>query len=340
MAHRHEVAVPSKLDLSGVMDFLHALRDAPSADEYAFDFSGMGHISPIGMLLGATELRRFRNARLAARFQAVGFDANGYAAHMGFFRAFGLKAGKAPGEASGSDTYVPVTIVPVGEVILEARELSERFQEALQRRAEQVAAVLAQTTFGPLYETLAYSLREMFRNVLEHSESETLSFAAQHWPSRHTVEVAIVDEGVGIRRTLARNPHLRLESDEHALSVALLPGVSGKAFRGRRMDRYDEWQNSGYGLFMTSRLCATDGRFFVGSGTAGLTLGPEGRNRFEFPYDGVALQLRLRTDRLNTLAASLADLRREGQEIARTIKGTVLTPSAASQMLAVRTRSG
>jgi nitrate/nitrite-specific signal transduction histidine kinase len=55
---------------------------------------------------------------------------------------------------------------------------------------------------------VVYSLAEILRNFLEHSQAQELWYAAQYWQSRNWVELATLDEGIGIRRSLARKPPL------------------------------------------------------------------------------------------------------------------------------------
>ena len=71
----------------------------------------------------------------------------------------------------------------------------------------------------------------------------------------NTVEIAIIDRGVGLRPTLSRNPHLTIASDHDAIMYALSPGISGKFYEGVRIDRNNPYQNSGFGLYMNCRLC-------------------------------------------------------------------------------------
>lgn len=68
------------------------------------------------------------------------------------------------------------------------------------------------------------------RNVVEHSKLDLIEYCGQYWPSRHMVEVAILDVGNGVRRGLRHNPYLNISSDRDALHLALLPWVSGKRF--------------------------------------------------------------------------------------------------------------
>lgn len=328
----HRIHLPRNLDLDGIIALERQLRTAPLDDDYRFDFGTLQFTSPFGLVLASTLLRRWRSNRPQAQCVAEGANPYGYAAHMGFFKAFGVNAGNAPGEAIGSSTYVPLTEISTQSLYAAAGNHYEEVQSAIERKAAELSEVLTQTEAGALRDTLTYSIREVLRNSVEHSRSSKLWFAAQYWPTRGLVDVAIADEGVGIRKTLSRNPHLSIESDGHALSLALLPGISGRAFEGAPRQRGD-WANSGFGLFMTSRLCARGGHFFVGSGSAGLYLREAGHDRLEFSYTGVAIEMRMATHALPDVEKSLSQLRSEGEAMAKDLRGAVLTASAASSRL-------
>jgi hypothetical protein len=157
---------------------------------------------------------------------------------------------------------------------------------------------------------------------------------AQYWPEKDWVELAILDEGVGIRSTLARNPHLAIPSDIGALRLALLPGVSGVAFKGGPRQRKDAWANSGYGLYMTSQLCARGGSFLICSGSAGLFLERGVETTFETNFAGTALRLCLSTTQLGSLSATLEHLRKAGSEVARGLAvGANVTASMSARSL-------
>lgn len=333
MATQHLIRVPASMDFGGTLELLGLLEVAPAVELYLFDFGEMSWVTPLGLVLGSTILRQFRSERQRAKFTALNFDETGYPAQMGFFQAFGLPKGKAPGQAPGGHTYEPITCISLADLYSDARAARQPVQEAIDRRAIAITRVLTRADSGPLADTLSYSIREMFRNSAEHSGTTNIWYSAQYWPTKEEVHVAIVDEGVGIRPTLQRNPHLTIESDDHALSLALLPGVSGAAFKGARQYDTDVWQHSGYGLFMTSRLCASGGRFFIGSGVAGLILDGARKERLHFPFAGVAIELVLSTKNLPALCDSLEALNREGTAIAKNLRGTPLDATTASRML-------
>jgi len=286
-----EIVFPvGRLDLEGALSASLELEQLPPADLYTIDFAQLNWVEPFGMLYFARQLRAFGNRRKPARCRAINHERHGYAAYMGFFQAFGLSFGNSSGQAPATDRYIPLTEVLIRNLHIEAGQSSVDVREVIEGRARQMAAVLARSEGGHVHQTLSYSLRELLRNVVEHANADHLWYCAQYWPNKAQVELAIVDHGCGILSTLSRNPHLNIRTDEEALRLALLPGVSGVAFKGARPRRTDEWANSGYGLFMTSELCARGGSFMICSGsTAVLRKGNRERVLLTLPPKNVVL---------------------------------------------------
>lgn len=329
-----EVLKVDRLDLDGAIESARALWALPLAQSYVIDFAALEWVEPFGMLFFARQLRAFADQHKPAKCRAVNHEGHGYAAHMGFFQSFGLSFGKNPGEAPGSTQYVPITSLTLSELRREASEHYKDMREVIETRCTGLAAVLTRNENGKLQSTLGYSLREIFRNVLEHSRADTIWYAAQHWPTKQLVELSILDQGVGVRRSLSRNPHLTIRDDEDAIRFALLPGVSGVAFRGGPRQRRDEWVNSGYGLFMTSQLCARGGSFLLCSGGRGLLLRDGTDAAFDVAFDGTALRLEIYVPEVRGLNEALEDLRKRGAIIAGELRQIAnLTASVSSRML-------
>lgn len=104
-----------------------------------------------------------------------------------------------------------------------------------------------------------------------------------------------MDEGVGIKQALSFNPNLKIKNDKDALLLSIEPGIAGKAFKykGKMRKQVDIiWQNSGYGLFVTSEICQHGGDFLIYSGNNAVLI----RNR-----------MRLRVSRINSLNGDLID---------------------------------
>jgi hypothetical protein len=329
---RNSVTLKS-MSLGSCIRFAEGLSGVEPGEPCSIDLSDLGYVTPFGMLWCSFFIRKLQRSHPDLEIAVVGAKPEGYEAHMGFFRAFGVEIGKEPGEAPGSERYLPVTYLDLEKLRAEAQDRLEVAQDTIERRAHQLAALLIQDDDSELYRTLGFTMTEMFRNVLEHSEALQLGYCAQYWPTKDRVEVAILDGGVGVRSALQGNPHLEIEDDEHALHLALLPGVSGRAFAGKRRDPYDHWANSGFGLFMTSNICREGGGFVIASGKASLKLDGEEKSSGPVDMPGTALRLTFRPSKLGAIESRLSELSKTGERLAKEIRGAVPTASGASRMV-------
>ena len=328
------INIPSKLNIAQSLSFIDSVFSLPHDDEYIFDFRNLRWSEPFGLLAISYELYRFSSKHSSSKLLIKNYEANTYEGHMGFFKAFGLDHGKFPGQAPGSNTYIPIKINSVAALQEKAVSSYEDVGVTIENCAREISNILVQYQSGELKEILTYSIREIIRNVVEHSEADQFGYCAQYWPTKNIVEFSLLEKGIGIRKTLARNPHLSISSDQDALKLSLLPGVSGKAYNGKRGFNKGVWANSGFGLYMTSRICGNGGSFFIISGDSGILLNNRKRYYFKTNFQGTALRLRLNTNNIGTLSQILEKCRNEGYEIARQLgKEGLVSASTASQML-------
>lgn len=310
------VPFPPTFDLENAIRFAAQLQALPHSEECQFDFSTMTCAEPLGLLYGAQAIRRFLDARRGdTKFTAVRFhenDCHGYCAHVGFFRTLGLDWGKRPGAPPGSSRYIPITELEIAEIHGRALDEGYSAKEYLKRKSQALAQVLTQTKSGDLVEALSYSFREMLWNALEHSEAPKVSYVAQYWPAKGRVTFAVLDEGIGLRASLAPNSGLRIRDDRDAIRYAILPGVSGKAFAGSRINR---WDDKGLGLFMTCTLARAAGRFLMVSGTEGLRWDPARKRYFGSDLPGTALEVTLEMEAIRDIDATLEAIRLRGEHL-------------------------
>lgn len=133
-------------------------------------------------------------------------------------------------------------------------------------------------------------LDELAENVIHHAASPLGGFAAaQGWMRNQQFEIAIVDIGVGIRRSLTNNPrYADIADDVTAISTALQPRVTSTPER-----------NAGIGLFITRLLLRDNGGLLlVRSGSGEVYSGAEeGARKTDISFPGTLVALRARTDR-------------------------------------------
>ena len=108
----------------------------------------------------------------------------------------------------------------------------------------------------------AYILREMMRNVPEHSEAEKIELTI--YKTNNKIAFKVKDNGIGIMDSLNTNPAYNIGNDQTALSFAIRPGIS-RSYK-RDPNRDSVWQNSGFGLYMVSNIMKKIGYFQLCSG--------------------------------------------------------------------------
>jgi hypothetical protein len=202
-------------------------------------------------------------------------------------------------------------------------------------RLDDIAEVISrdEQRKSDFFDVLSYSFREMIRNVFEHSGSDRVFYCAQYWPAKQKVEVCLLDQGIGIRQSLGTNPNFRYKTDKEAVEMCLWPGVSGKTHL-RPMS--ENWANSGYGLYMTSRLSRHGGNFTMASGDACIMLSREMRkDNFTTSLQGTAVRMNLDVTEIGSVTARLDQFRREAPDIAKTFSGLTArnNPSYMSMVL-------
>lgn len=296
------------LTLNATIDFVKTLYQLPKAEGYSFDFKHANHFDPISLLYLSSEIQFCRDRNPNIPFRVTNYKKCSYAAHMGFFQAFGADYGNFPGGEPQSFTYLPITILDASEMRLNAMDRMQPVGEYIEHVVKGLTRILLQSDNTNTYGVLAYSLREIIRNVIEHSESELFALCAQYWPSIHKASLAIIDRGIGIRQSLSANPYLHLTTDLDALKQSIMPGISGKMYKGKKNNPYDHWQNSGYGLYMTSAICNKGGSFFIGSGTSGIEMQEDKMEVYDIYINGTILNLTIDTTQITRVEDMLMEL--------------------------------
>lgn len=185
------VRLPVTLDrdrLPRLFGELDATRDHP---EVSVDFEPLRFSMPTGMLALGSKLREWVAYRKQRNFPsyALGINdarqAHSYLMHLGFFHFIGLDAGRDVGEARGSRNYVPITRIVRPDVDI-AQQGVEDWYTAVEVEARRVAGVLTGSfdDSQPL-RTYTYSIREVIRNVFEHSRATECYICGQRWNRRH-----------------------------------------------------------------------------------------------------------------------------------------------------------
>lgn len=325
--------VPEFGDFDGMQKFASELR---SSSIVALDFSRVGFATPTGMLVLASLIEEaVREGRVPIQ---SGINPRDYPSNMGFYAACGLDVPKYA--APGGATYYPITRFDVGQLRARASELKIPIGAHINVTVGRLAYLITQKTSGELFYTVKYCLREIVRNVAEHSQSDHLLVMGQYWPERNHVELSVLDRGVGLRAALSENPKFSyLASDRNAIRLALLPSTSGKKVydvTGSLLEEpaEGEWDNSGFGLYVTSQMARRTGSFTIASGDARLEMTGNQTRSGTFFLSGTLVSLRMDVALLGRLEPALKQISDRGEAIAKRFltAGADVLASAASRL--------
>jgi hypothetical protein len=326
------ISLPTSTAIDQIFPFAIELDRYSQHDRLIIDLPESTFFSPFVMLFLGKKIAHLRSKCPQLQVMFNGWERHPYASHMGFFDLCGYVHGKHVGEAWGSRQYLPITRLKRDDLIEKEIDKYEEIQDLVQRRVDKIAEIVARDTErrGIFFNVLSFSVREVFRNVFEHGETDELYYCAQYWPKSDKVEFAVADAGVGIRRSLGHNPNFRFGSDKAALEAALLPSVSGKTHQPRRSAN---WYNSGYGLYMINRLARNGGSFVIASGESAICLTPRTKTNFTTSFSGSILRVSFKVSEIGDVQQRLAEFRKDGAKIAAQIKGSGNRPPSAMSML-------
>jgi anti-sigma regulatory factor (Ser/Thr protein kinase)/anti-anti-sigma regulatory factor len=179
------------------------------------------------------------------------------------------------------------------------RRVAKGLAKAIQEKVE-TDAVTANS--------LDVCLIELTENVYFHAGTPNGGFAAaQTFKNSQEIEIAIVDLGVGVAKSLSANPeHAEDAADDiSAIKAAIQPLVTATPER-----------NSGYGLALTRLLLElNDGRLIVWSGEGKVQLGEKSYEKRVDNFPGTMVALRLHTDRPFDIATAYERLNHAIEEI-------------------------
>lgn len=285
------VYIPREISTPGsAVTFLGALHDALEQREVQLDFGHLQFAKPFATLLVADGIRDFVRRRRENGLNTYveeasllrGFNSNAisYLSHVGFFEYVGLPMGKRPGEASGSDAYLPITVLARAE--LELSSPSAIIQDLVDRECTRLARMVLRDESQR--DQLRYFFREIVRNVFEHADTDACTVMAQRY-SGDQVEIAIADAGRGIRASLGEEYDALVTAQ--VLLSALKPGVT----RVKGHQRDDRWENTGFGLYVCSRLARARGTFAIASSGGVVMLTGNGASYADAPVNGTAIRM-------------------------------------------------
>ena len=146
---------------------------------------------------------------------------------------------------------------------------------------------------------------------------------AQRW-ANGIAEIAIADQGIGLSESLSLSHSVKDSKD--AIGLAIKPGISSDDSE----ETNDKWQNSGFGLYVTSQLGVKYGEFALGSDNNIMFLSEEYQVWSDVPLSGTIVKLRVDTEDAEYFPNILLNIVKEGEAIAKTLEGAKKSASKMS----------
>lgn len=109
----------------------------------------------------------------------------------------------------------------------------------------------------------AYIMRELMRNVVEHSKAEEF-YLIIYGDQKSEIGFKVIDHGIGIMKSLNSNPLYNVYDHKTALAFCIRPGITKTYKKDPTIE--EMWQNSGFGLYMVSSIGERLGWFSIKSG--------------------------------------------------------------------------
>lgn len=308
-------------------------------ESISFDFSGMNSVEPFAMLLTGSVLRQFYST-FKGKISINTDTINTYAGTMGFYQyAFpGCTVGKAPGEAVGSYSYIPITKISLDSLREQYHKQGRYLPDGqmIEYEAFNLATVFAGNN-KEMVTLFTFLLREMMRNAPEHSGSHEVWVCAQYWRRSDWAEIALLDEGIGIYESLTKNPNHRkyIPDERAALYWSTKAGISQALAPNAKCKGNDEWANSGFGLYMASQICKKlGGEFNLASKCHYLSISPYSTEDNTTYSLGTAVRMRIRRSSLKTETRKLIqETVLEGEDEAKRVRGAFKQASVPSRRL-------
>ncbi len=286
------VKLPRKFNGETMYPFIQtAVNEQGDAEskEITFDFSELGFIEPVGVVVLSNLIEYFLKIGVKTRFSGLTSPTQGavYLDDSGFFGHY-LKNPLRP-HAALRDSTLPLRLVA------NPKAIGYLYNDMIPWIAERL-----QTTADSLG-TVRVCLQEIFHNISDHSGVNVGCVFAQHFPAKKEIDIAISDFGLGIPVNV-RNVRPGV-SDSEALTLAIQEGFTTQS----------NVQNRGAGFTTLMRYVTlkNGGLVLITSGKANVSAVKNGNltkvTSREKPvsYPGTLVRVILKTDSLRVLAHDL-----------------------------------
>jgi hypothetical protein len=319
-----EIFIPIDINYKTAIKFSRELKkvklDEYKEKDFTIDLRNFaksnGRIEPYGSLLVINSIRTFaemaKKKGITIKVRYVKNEMkikNTYAKALRFYSSLGLPIGCNPEEdyyGTNGSRFIPIMKVDVSAVKSSVDEYRD-----IKYISSHISKVASRGN-EILYDCVDFCVTEIIRNIIEHSDSKNIWYAAQYWPSKQggeMVEISIMDEGVGIKKSL----EMKFNDEQDLLKLSLVPGCS----RNQTIHYVESSDNAGFGLYMISEIGKRNGDFIISSSNESLYLFDEDEERHNCLMKGTIIRLRLSLNSLKNYKTQKGQLIDNGLTIVK-----------------------
>lgn len=323
-------------DIIKLNQTLHELvKTNETLPKFTFDFNNLKWIDPSGAVLLLETIANLNERDIFVDFiplEDTSKAAISYGINMGIFQKLGLSEEVSREEGS---TYLAPKKISRSDVQIFLKEKGHHIEYYFEYISEKISRkVLRYEKLNyddRLSDLFTYVIRELIRNIFDHSKSEYFYYGSQFIPKTSIVELVIADRGLGLKLTIpfdAEERWFNKDTTEHAIKKAFTPGITAASNHAYASVDYI---NSGYGLAMVkSLILASDGILSLATSDKTITFSVDDQEFKSCEVQGTIIRIRVDLEKLATVnfEKQLMLVEREAQSLDAASK-----PSRRSKIL-------
>ncbi|WP_062197631.1 ATP-binding protein [Massilibacterium senegalense] len=267
-----DMKYPQMIDMNNT---LHSfIKEHKNNLSFTFDFNNLKWIDPSGAVIFLETIKNLEEENIKLEYIDLDLTSSPvqYGLNIEIFQELGISE---LGSNEEGLTYLAPKKVYKNEVYdyIKNHDYSmENFFDILSEKITNKVIRQSNMTNDKLTSLFSYVVRELIRNIFDHSKSEYFYYGSQYLPNKKIVELVISDRGVGLKNTIpfdTEEKWLDLDTTENAIQKAFTPGVT--AASNHSYAPQDYW-NSGFGLAMVKSLVsAADGTLSIATSDKAIT---------------------------------------------------------------------
>lgn len=225
----------SHFEQTGLLDLLTQLDAVQHQSSVEIDLSAVEFVKPIGVavLLALLKVLKKRDVEVKL-LQPAQNNVHEYLTRINFYEQLNISVDYPWPRRDSTGRFIEI-----------ANPQNERDGE---RVANEIVEIMAKNVpdFKQVKNGTQYAFIEIVNNVFHHAQSPIQGIlCAQSYPQQQCIEIAVVDYGRGIAKSL--EGHYKFNSNEEALYLSIQPRITSRP-----------GYNSGEGLFFTTEIIRTN----------------------------------------------------------------------------------